>query len=667
MDRTAGAARLSGYLAQAVRSLVEALEEAPQRQALQLQVLPEQERRQILEGFNATEQALGQVQLLHGLFEQQVARTPDAVALVCGVEQLSYAQLNRRANQLAHHLRSLGVGPDVLVGLCVERSVEMLVGVLGILKAGGAYVPLDPAYPTERLHYMLQDTAAPVVLIQEHVRARLLHGPAQLLALDAQWGQIAAGPDHNPGHGELHPRNLAYVIYTSGSTGQPKGAMNEHRGVVNRLRWMQRQYALGPDEGVLQKTPISFDVSVWELLWPLLEGARLVMARPRGHQDPHYVGELIQRMHIGTVHFVPAMLESFLHAQAHTGCASLRRIVCSGEELKAELQQGCLRSMPHARLYNLYGPTEAAIDVTHWTCQADHPEARVPIGKPISNTRLYILDTHGAPVPIGVSGEIYIAGVGVARGYLNRPELTAERFVKDPFSTDAEARMYRSGDLGRWRADGNIEYLGRNDQQVKIRGYRIELGEIEARLREHEQVREAVVLAREDVPGERRLVGYVVPAPGQAPSVEALRAHLARHLPEYMVPAAMVMLEQLPLSANGKIDRKGLPAPGISALQVGEYEPPQGELEEALAQIWQELLQIERVGRHDNFFELGGHSLLIVQMIGALRRIGLTIEMDRLFESPTLEGVAAVLKREREPDAFQARISAELAAIPEGN
>jgi amino acid adenylation domain-containing protein len=660
-DRRIEPRRMLGFVCTALQSLTQALEEAPQTAALTLPILPEAERYRVIELFNRTQAAYPQERLVHELFESQVERTPTAIAVVYEGRSLSYAELNQRANQLARHLRSNGVGPDQLVGICLERSLEMVIGLLGILKAGGAYLPLDPTYPPDRLAYMLADAAPKVLLTQERLRQQLPPTSAEVIALDSGWATLALQPaDNLDSHClGLHSRHLAYVIYTSGSTGRPKGAMNEHRGVVNRLLWMQDQYGLGPEDRVLQKTPYSFDVSVWEFFWTLLSGACLIVIRPEGHKDPAYLRQLIDEAGVTTLHFVPSMLQSFLDQDRLGQHASLRHIVCSGEELPASLQSRCFESLPQVRLSNLYGPTEAAIDVTAWECRPEDRSPRVPIGHPIANVKIYVLSPHGQPMPVGVTGEICIGGVGVGRGYLNRPELTAERFMKDPFSSDPQARLYKTGDLGRWRADGTIEYLGRNDQQVKIRGLRIELGEIETQLARHESIKQAVVVAREIgpwsnderamrtqpyIPGEKRLVAYVVPQMAEAsPRVAALRTHLLRALPEYMVPSAFVMLESLPLTPNGKLDRKALPAPELGAYRSRQYEPPQGEIETVLAEIWQELLHVERVGRHDNFFELGGHSLLIVQMLERLRRVGLSAQIQRVFDSPTLAHLSAAL------------------------
>jgi amino acid adenylation domain-containing protein/thioester reductase-like protein len=618
----------------------------------QLRLMGEEDRLQVVERFNATRADYPPEKLVHELFEEQVRRTPAAIALSFEERSLTYVQLNAESNQLARYLREMGIGPDCLVGICMERSPEMVIGLLGILKAGGAYVPLDPSYPEDRLAYMLTDAKPKALLTQEHLRTRLSRTSAPMILLDTGRDQIAlqCSEDLDRRALGLDSHHLAYVIYTSGSTGKPKGAMNEHRGVVNRLQWMQDAYAIGTEDRVLQKTPFSFDVSVWEFFWTLMSGARLVIARPEGHKDPQYLKELIEAAEVTTLHFVPSVLQIFLD-QVRTGdCSSLRHVVCSGEELPATLQRKCFEVFPHARLSNLYGPTEAAVDVTAWECNPEDQNPRVPIGRPISNIRMYVLDKNRNAVPIGVTGEIHIAGIGVGRGYLNRPELTAERFIEDPFSSESGACMYKTGDLGRWRPDGNIEYLGRNDYQVKIRGLRIELQEIEAQLMQHPQIKEAVVLAREDVPGEKRLVAYVVglgiPNADAALPVEVLRTHLRKSLPDYMVPSAFVGLERLPLNSNGKVDRRTLPAPELGAYVKRQYEAPQGEIEEMLAGIWRGLLRVEQVGRQDNFFELGGHSLLIVQVIERLRRLGLSAQLRSVFESTNLAALASALTRE---------------------
>ncbi|MBK5540914.1 amino acid adenylation domain-containing protein [Pseudomonas sp. TH07] len=637
--------RYAGYFQRLLRAMV-----ADDQGLLeQLPLLEPHQREQLLVGFNATQVAFDLEQSIHGLFEAQVQRSPDAPALVTEGGQLSYRQLNARANQLARHLREQGVGPDTRVAICVERGLEMVIGLLAILKAGGGYVPIDPGYPAERIAYMLADSAPVALLLHGATRHLLPEVAAPLIDLDQPlW--------HHQPHDDLavpgsSPRNLAYVIYTSGSTGQPKGVINEHRALVNRLLWMQQAYGLTAADAVLQKTPFSFDVSVWEFFWPLMTGARLVMARPDGHKDPLYLSQVIQAEGISTVHFVPSMLDVFLAQGQAARCTGLLRVICSGEALPGSLVRRFKGQLPGSELHNLYGPTEAAVDVSAWNCAGplEQTPDNTPIGKPIANTCLYVLDGQLQPVPLGVTGELYIGGVQVARGYLNRPQLNAERFVHDPFSRELEARLYRTGDVARYLADGNLEYLGRNDDQVKIRGLRIELGEIQARLTQLPGIKEAVVLAREDVPGNKRLVAYCTTADAsQRLDIEQLRSQLLLHLPEYMVPALFVHLQALPLSPNGKLERKALPAPGLESMQARPYEAPIGATETLLAGLWAELLNVQRVGRHDHFFELGGHSLLAITLIGRMRRAGLTADVRVLFGQPTLAALAAAVGEGRE-------------------
>jgi len=644
--------RITAYLHTAMESLVAALESAPDTDVLNLAVLPEIERHQILEVFNNTKADYPTDKLIHQLFEEQVARNSDALAVVFEDQQLTYGELNAKANQLAHYLREQGISPDSLVAICVERSLEMIVGLLGILKAGVAYVPLDLTYPAERIAYMLEDANPNVILTQERLLDSLPPSQARVVALDRDWHHIASQATTNldPCLFGLNPTHLAYVIYTSGSTGLPKGVMNEHRGIINRLQWMQKEYQLTPSDRVLQKTSFSFDVSVWEFFWPLMTGAVLIEARPLGHQDTDYLKQIIQDKSITTLHFVPSMLQAFLGKGSSGSCRGLRHIMCSGEELPLILQNHCLEKLPQAKLHNLYGPTEAAIDVTYWNCRFDSNLSRVPIGRPISNTQIYILDTHQQPVPIGVTGELYIGGAGVARGYLNRPELTAERFIASPFSTEPGVRLYKTGDLGRWLPDGNIEFLGRNDHQVKMRGFRIELGEIEAQLVRLPNIREAIVLAREDVPNNKRLVAYLTLIQVEratnlaALDIDSVRKTLRAILPDYMVPSAFVILDAFPLTSNGKLDRKAFPAPD-QTLQSQFYEAPQGAIEESLAVIWQDILHIKRVGRCDHFFDLGGHSLLAVQAIARIQPLfGYQVVLRDLFLYPVLQDFARLLQ-----------------------
>ncbi len=450
--------------------------------------------------------------------------------------------------------------------------------------------------------------------------------------------------------------NPAYIIYTSGSTGKPKGVVNTHRGILNRLLWMQDAYRLTASDRVLQKTPFSFDVSVWEFFWPLMFGARLVVARPEGHKDGEYLVKTIVDQRITVMHFVPSMLQLFLETPGVEKCDCLRHVICSGEALSPDLQNRFFSRLD-ARLHNLYGPTEAAVDVTYWECRRDGHLKTVPIGRPVANTKIYILDSQMHPTPVGVPGELHIGGVQVARGYVNRPDLTAEKFVPDPFSDDPGARLYKTGDLARYLPDGDIEYLGRLDHQIKIRGLRIELAEIESVLIQHPAAREAAVVAREDTPGDQRLVAYVVLKPASPLSSTELRDHLKRSLPDYMIPAAFVGLDALPLTSSGKVDRRGLPAPKEQPRSEGAYLAPRNGLEKTIAEIWRELLHVEQVGIHDNFFDLGGHSLLIVQAHRRLR--GITdkdLSVADLFRFSTISALAEHLSRDSRDEDAQVQV-----------
>jgi len=642
-DRRIAPQRVLAYVQRALTSLVEALEQDPEKAALSLEVLPEAERQQVLEAFNATDAPYPKGKLAHELFEEQVLRTPEQVAVEYEGESLTYEELNARANQLARYLRAKGVGPDERVGICTERSLEMVVGLLGILKAGGAYVPLDPGYPPERLAYMLKDAAPRLVLIQERLRGCLADPAVRVLALDAEWPDVAQQPVHtNPGLKGLTAETLAYVIYTSGSTGEPKGVAAEHRSMVNRIAAQAQIAPFAPDDVCCHKTSIGFVDAVFEILGPLCYGRPLVLVPPSVSADPLGLSRLIQKERVTRLISVPTLARAMLESDESRECLQgLRGWTLSGEELQADLLLRLGEALPNCRFVNLYGSSEVAGDATWYPADA-FEGGRVPIGKPIQNTRVYLLNERLEPVPTGVTGEIHVAGVGLAREYLHRPELTAERFLSDPFSTDPKARMYKTGDLGRWRPDGAIEYLGRNDQQVKIRGFRIELGEIEAQLLHHPEVKEAAVLAREEAEGEKRLVGYVIPRdPARTPAAESLREHLKGLLPEYMVPSAFVALQALPLTPSGKLDRRALPAPDLSSFASREYEPPRGEVEEILAGIWRELLHVERVGRHDNFFELGGHSLLAVRMIAAVKkRLNVVLLVSAFFKYPTIGRIA---------------------------
>ncbi|WP_096144848.1 non-ribosomal peptide synthetase, partial [Pseudomonas fluorescens] len=632
-------------------SLLQAMVLDGEKRIGELPMLDAAEQQRLVHTWNQTAEAYPTERGIHHLIEDQARRSPDAPALVFGTTTLTYAQLDARANQLAHALGEQGVGPDVLVGICIERSIEMVVGLLAILKAGGAYVPLDPEYPRERLAYMIEDSGIQLLLSQQSLLASLPVAGIQVIALDqpALWLDGYSSDSPNVA---LDALNLAYVIYTSGSTGKPKGAGNSHRALVNRLSWMQQAYGLGANDAVLQKTPFSFDVSVWEFFWPLMTGARLVVAAPGEHREPARLIDTIGRHAITTLHFVPSMLQAFIHEPGVQACASLTRIVCSGEALPLDAQQQVFAKLPAAALYNLYGPTEAAIDVTHWTC-IDEGADGVPIGRPIANLGTYVLDAQLNPVPAGVSGELYLGGVGLARSYHRRPALTAERFVPSPFVTGE--RLYRTGDRVRQRADGVIEYLGRLDHQVKLRGLRIELGEIEARLMQHPHVREAVVL----VHGGKQLVAYLVCA-GEAPT--DLKEWLLSSLPEYMVPTHFIALPKLPVTANGKLDRKALPMP--DAAQQQAFVAPQGDLQTALAAIWSDVLGVEQVGQDDNFFELGGDSIISIQVVSRARQAGIRLSPRDLFQYQSIRSLALVARFEQVSLIDQGPVSGEVMLTP---
>ena len=621
--------RFAGYL----RTVLSEMASDGSRQVAKLPILSTEERHQQLVSWNATEAEFPRELCVHQLFEAQVRRDPEAVALVHEERSLSYGELNRRANRLAHHLRERGVRPDSRVAICVERSLDMVVGLLGIMKAGGAYVPLDPAYPSDRLAFMLADSAPVLALTHGAAQAALQRAMAGLevavVDLDRDQALWAYGPEHDlePAELGLTSSNLAYVIYTSGSTGTPKGVMVEHRNTTNLLCWSAAEFGTAIFDRVWFSTSVSFDLSIFEVFGPLSMGGCAHV-----HDAPPDASSNISSVTL--FNLVPSAVSLLLNASASVRTGAT--FCFAGEPLARELVQLIMTCTAADSVYNLYAPTETTTYSTVAHCGGNEV---ISIGRPISNTRIYLLDGLLEPVPVGVAGEIYIGGAGVARGYLNRPELTAERFIASPFVEGD--RLYKTGDLGRYLADGNIEFLGRNDFQVKIRGFRIELGEIETQLAQHAGVREAVVLAREDEPGDKRLAAYYTAAdPADAPDAEALRRHLSARLPEHMVPAAYVLIEALPLTPNGKLDRKALPAPDAQALVSRAYEAPRGEVETALAGIWAEVLRLERVGRNDNFFELGGHSLLAVKMLSKVRQLfDVDLALAALFAEPTLKGL----------------------------
>ena len=526
----------------------------------------------------------------------------------------------------------------------------MIIGLLGILKAGGAYLPLDMEDPPARLEFMLRDAAVPYLVTRQSLRERLPPAEYRAICLDTAAPQLEAYPATNL-PADVAAEHLAYVIYTSGSTGQPKGVQIQHRALVNRLLWMVQTYGFTSADRIVQKTPFSFDVAGWEFFCPLLCGARLVFLPPGKHKDPVYLRDFLQREEITLVHFVPSMLEAFLQVDGLEQCPSVKQVFSSGEALSVGHVARFFQQRGGVRLHNLYGPTEAAIEVTCWECQPQ-PDS-VPIGHPIANTQVYVLDPQQQLVPIGVPGELYIGGVQVARGYLHRPQLTAEKFVPHPFDADPAARLYRTGDLVRWRADGNLEFLGRQDEQVKLRGYRIELGEIESVLKQHPAVAQSVVMLREDRPDDKRLVGYYVRSGERPVSHAELTHYLREQIPDYMVPASWVELPQLPLTPSGKADRRALPAPEELRPELATaYEPPRNALEAQLAAIWADVLGLERVGVHDNFFALGGHSLLAMQAVSkASIACPVDVPLRAMFESPTVADLSRVITSLRESSA----------------
>jgi amino acid adenylation domain-containing protein len=616
---------------------------------------------QCLDAWNATEVAYPLAQGVHALFEAQVARTPEAVAVCYAEHTLSYAELNARANQLAHLLQRRGVGPEIRVGVCLENSLEIAISLLGILKAGGCYVPLDPDYPQDRLAFILSDAQVHMLLTQHNLADRLQVADLEVLYIDTDWDSIAAESRDNVAT-KVTNDNLAYIIYTSGSTGRPKGTMLAHRGACNNLLWRQTMFPLGPTDCLFQTYPFSFDPSVWAFFWPLIAGARVLIVKHSEQYDSIRLAELIVKHRVTAWGAGPSMARFVLRDLMREN-NSLKYVFCGGEAFPHDLQSEFFQRIP-GRVYNVYGPTEATIDATYWDCHTDTGNSVVPIGHPIPNTKIHILDAYLQPVPSGVPGQLFISGIGLARGYLNRPDLTAEKFIPDPFTDQPGIRMYKTGDLARYRADGAIEFIGRCDQQIKLRGFRIELGEIEAVLNHHRAVREAIVIDREDTPGDKRLVAYVVTDEADASIVDQLRDLCRTVLPGYMLPSAFVRLDHLPLSPNGKLDRKALPAPNTDRSSLDTvYTPPQTDLERIIAKIWEEALQVDRVGIHDNFFDLGGHSLLLIKVQGQLRTVfGQNIPMTNLFRFPTIHHLAKHLSQAGNEPAPAARVTSRATA-----
>ncbi len=651
--------RALGHLA----TLLAAAAAEPDLPLAELSWLTAAESRQ-LAAWNETGPPLGAESCLHELVEAQAARAPGAVAVELAGEEMTYGELNARANALARRLREAGVGPETPVGVCCERSPQAIVSLLAVLKAGGVFLPLDPSYPRKRLAFMVEEARTPVILLGAGLARALPRVPgARVIEVGRDGGEIAGPAAANLGL-RMSPDHPAYILYTSGSTGRPKGVVNAHRGIVNRLLWLQEIRPLSPADRVLQKTPFGFDVSVAEIFGPLAAGARLVVARPGGHRDALYLVREMAARGVTVAHFVPSMLQAFLEAPGLERCAGLRRVTASGEALSWDLKERFFARLGGAELHNLYGPTEAAVEVTFHDCRPGGSRPVVPIGRPGVGTRIHVLDAEGRPAPVGVAGRLAIGGVQVARGYLGRPGLTAERFLPDPFPAEPGGRLYDTGDLARRRPDGEIEFLGRGDGQVKVRGFRIEPAEIEAALARHPAVREAAVLARRDTAMEPRLVAYWTPTGPLAPEPAELAAFLARWLPPFMIPADFLRLESLPLLANGKLDRGALPAPaGRQPERDAAHVPPRTAVEAALAGIWADLLAVPRVGVEDDFFALGGHSLLATRVqLRAYEAFGVELPLSGFFERPTVAAQAAAVEEARNA-AAPAR-AAEPALVP---
>jgi amino acid adenylation domain-containing protein/non-ribosomal peptide synthase protein (TIGR01720 family) len=678
------------------QTLLEGVLADPERLLSDLPLLTEAERRELLVDWNSTAKDFSEDRRLHRLFEAQVERTPNAIAVVFEEKTLTYRELNARANRLAHYLRAQGVGPEapglelpeLLVGICLDRSLEMMVAILGVLKAGGAYVPLDPAYPKERLAFMLEDSQASVLLTQQSrikdrgsriadrtedaifdLRSSILDPRCKVICLDAIAEPLAGESAENLASWAA-AETAAYVIYTSGSTGRPKGVIVSHRAVSNHMLWLRDYFDLNAADGFLQKTPFSFDAAGTEFFAPLLVGARLIMARPGGHQDGAYLSGMITEHGVTILQLVPSLLRALLDEPEFAKCRSLRRIICAGEALPAELQNQ-FRACLDAELHNFYGPTEAAIDVTYWPHQHAAGRAIVPIGRPIANTQIYLLSGDLRPVPVGAPGELYIGGDNLARGYLKRPELTAERFIPNPFGSESGARLYRTGDLARYMPDGNIEFLGRIDHQVKVRGFRIELGEIESALNQHPAVRESVVIAQDDKHGNKRLAAYVVTDPAASLSglsSKELREFIKTKLPEYMAPSAFAQLDALPLTPNGKVDRRALPALNGSQHDSQDSSEvaraPRNRVEEILAGVWSQVLGVKQVGIHDDFFEMGGDSILSIQVVGKANQQGLRVTPKHIFQHPTIAELAAVVDTAVTMQAEQRLVTGQVSLTP---
>jgi amino acid adenylation domain-containing protein/non-ribosomal peptide synthase protein (TIGR01720 family) len=635
------------------QTLLKGIVANPQQTVRELPLLTESEKQQLLEDWNQTQQDYPQNLCIHQLFEAWVEQTPDAIALIFKGEQLTYRELNSKANQLANYLQTLGVKPETLVGICIEPSLEMIVGILGILKAAGAYVPIDPTYPSERIAYMLDDSQLAVLLTQEKLVTSLPQHQAQVICLDSDWKEISTESKSSP-ITSLTPENLAYVIYTSGSTGKPKGVLVAHRGLCNLSQAQIKLFDVQPDSCVLQFASISFDASIWEIVMALCAGARLYLGTREELQPGQPLLQLLQEQEITHLTLVP----SALTALSSENLPALQNIIVAGEPCPPSL---VIQWASGRRFFNAYGPTESTVCATVAQCFEDMDV--LPIGRPIANTKIYILDRYLQPVPIGVPGELHLASVGLAKGYLNRPELTDSKFIANPFSQKLSDRLYKTGDLVRYGNDGQIEFVGRIDDQVKIRGFRIELGEIESVLNQYPQVKDAIVIVRQDELKTKRLYGYFIPKT-EALTSQELRQFIQDRLPDYMIPAFLIPLESFPLTPNGKVDRRALPLPKINPNELENYATPSTKNEQILAQIWQEVLGLKTISINDNFFELGGDSILAIQIIAKANQEGLEITPKQLFGYQTIAQLAILAETTAATEIDQGLVTGEVPLTP---
>lgn len=655
-------------LAEQFQTLLTSVIQNPEATITSLDILSVREREQLLFKFNETQTPLPKYECVHHWFEEQCATTPDRIAVVFGKQQLTYHQLNTRANQLAHHLYSLEIVPDTLIGLCVERSPLMLIGLLGILKAGAAYVPIDPNYPPERQAYIFRNTQTPLVLTQQSLTANILADNLKVVCLDRDQNLIATQPTDNPVTSTT-ALNLAYVIYTSGSTGEPKGTLIPHRGLVNYLSWATQAYAVAEGTGTLVHSSLGFDLTITSLFTPLLVGNQVELLPDRGIEN--LATTLKERNNLSLVKLTPSHLKLLSQQLSpHQVAGRTRAFIIGGENLTSENIAFWQDFAPETILVNEYGPTETVVGCCIYEVPTLHQSGSIPIGQAIANTQLYVLDQYLQPVPLGVIGELYIGGAGLARGYCNRPELTAEKFVPHPYSNQAGARLYKTGDLVKFRPDGLL-FLGRIDEQVKIRGFRIELGEIESVILQHSAIKDCVVTVRQEAESDQRLIAYIVLNQASF-SIGNLKKILQQQLPEYMIPSIFIPLKELPLTSNGKVNRQELPAPDQVRPELNEfYVAPRNSTEEKIAEIWKEILKLERIGVHDNFFNLGGHSLLITQVISRLRDVfDVEIFVQQMFELPTVADLAVIVTQklaEKTDEEILAQALAELELIKEHN